>query len=91
MMATAACGGAVGAAARRALATTKPVKKKLTQAMVSICGTIIPRLFFIIPVIALGSDSISCCGVSFALFCWNRPVSLCVKYVTRPRTAAGDR
>lgn len=37
------------------MATTKPLKKKLTQAMVSIWGTIIPRLFFIIPVMAVGS------------------------------------
>jgi len=40
---------------RRTLPTTKPVKKKLTQAAVSICGTIMLRFFFSMSVIMDGS------------------------------------
>ena len=37
------------------LPTTNPVKKKLTHAAVSICGTIMFRFFFNMSVIMLGS------------------------------------
>jgi hypothetical protein len=47
----------------------------LTQAAVSICGTIMLRFFFSMSVIMDGSVIICCCGFSFLLFWLNSPVA----------------
>ena len=57
------------------LAMTKPLKKKLTHAPVSICGTIMCTFFFSMSIIIVGSDIIAACGLTLCVSLRSTPCS----------------